>query len=172
MLGPGHPRTIITLSDLAYYYETNHRYAEAIPLEMRGIEASRKDSGFDRNEAVGFISTLGKDYLATGQYPRAETRLSEALAIVMKSSPDGWKRYYLESLLGAALIGQKRYAEAEPLILSVYNGLKKQESTLRDYARPFVKEDGERVVKLYQAWGKPGEAADWRKKLANAPGGR
>ncbi len=87
------------------------------------------------------------------------------MGIVTKSSPDGWKRYYLESLLGAALIGQKKYAEAEPLILSGYNGLKKQESALRDYARPFVHEDGERAVSFYRAWGKPAKAAEWRAKL-------
>jgi tetratricopeptide (TPR) repeat protein len=165
VLGPSHPRTLITLSDLAYYYETHHRYAEAIPLEMRGVAASRTTSDFDRIQAVGFVSTLGRDYLAVGQYQLAEQRLREALARVMGISPDGWKRYYLESLIGAALIGEKKYAEAEPLVLSGYNGLKKQESSLRDYALPFVKEDGERVVSLYQAWGRPGEAAEWRRKL-------
>jgi hypothetical protein len=37
--------------------------------------------------------------------------------------PDDWQRFRAESLLGASLAGQKKYAEAEPLLLEGYRGM-------------------------------------------------
>ncbi len=164
-LGPTHPETLTTLSDLAYFYETHNRYAEAIPLEMRGKELSLKTNGPENRETVAFGSTLGKDYLAIKQYPKAEAELRPALAILVKTSPDNWKRYNLESLLGGALAGEKKYAEAEPLLISGYEGMKQREGKMPGAAKPFIKEDGERVAQLYIVWGKPAKAAEWRAKL-------
>ena len=37
--------------------------------------------------------------------------------------PDDWQRFRAESLLGASLAGEKKYAEAEPLLLEGYQGM-------------------------------------------------
>jgi len=163
--GPTHPETLTAVSDLAYFYETHHEYAKAIPLDLRGREAALKTYGPDNRQTIGFTSTIGKDYLALGQYAKAETEFRTALASVVKTAPDNWKRYNLESMLGGALLGQKKYAEAEPLLISGYNGMQQREDKMPGAAKPFIKEDGERVPALYVAWGKPGKAAEWRAKL-------
>ena len=36
----------------------------------------------------------------------------------------------VQSLLGSALLGQKKYADAEPLLLAGYDGLKKDEKAI------------------------------------------
>jgi len=37
-----------------------------------------------------------------------------------KNQPDDWQRFRAESLLGASLAGQKKYANAAPLLLEGY----------------------------------------------------
>jgi serine/threonine protein kinase len=165
VLGPTHPRTLITESDLAYFYETHHRYAEAMPWEFRGRDAALKAYGPENRQVITFTSTIGKNYLAMGQYSKAEAEFRTALDAVVKSNPDNWKRYNLESMLGGALTGEKRYVEAEPLLLSGYEGMKQRESKLAPVVIPLFQEDGERVTQLYVAWKKPDKAAEWRAKL-------
>ena len=64
-------------------------------------------------------------------------------------------------VLGGLYVDDGRYAEAEPLLLSAYEG----------YARTFspdnadVQEAATWLVKLYEAWGRPEKAREWRAKL-------
>lgn len=69
-------------------------------------------------------------------------------------------------MLGGALAGQRRYDEAERLILDGYEGMQKQASSIPAYNRDSLTEAGQRIVDLYTAWGKPAQAAEWRTKLA------
>jgi len=50
--------------------------------------------------------------------------LRESLAIRRQHSPDDWTTYRTQAMLGASLAKQKRYAEAEPLLVKGYEGLK------------------------------------------------
>ena len=54
-----------------------------------------------------------------------------------------------------------RFEEAEPLLLGCYQTVR----DLRDVPKAQVRAYGEQVVKLYEAWGKPEKAAEWREKL-------
>ena len=72
------------------------------------------------------------------------------------------------SLLGSALMGQGRYAEAEPLIVGGYEGMKARESKIPPQGRFNVSEAEERVVRLYEVWGKPDQANTWTLKLGHA----
>ena len=73
---------------------------------------------------------LGLTRLELGKFAEAEASLRDGLAILEKATPDGWERFDALVLLGAALAGQKKYAEAEPLMLSGYEGLKARESSI------------------------------------------
>ena len=73
-----------------------------------------------------------------------------------------------ESLLGGSLLGQKKYAEAEPLLLSGYAGLKEREKTIPPPGKVRLPEAAERLAQLYEATGKKDEAAKWRKELEAA----
>jgi hypothetical protein len=71
-----------------------------------------------------------------------------------------------EGALGECLASQRRYAEAEPLLLRSYATIKNVQgehgsSTL---------EAARRLMTLYQSWGKPDEAARYQEALAPAPG--
>ena len=47
-----------------------------------------------------------------------------------KSQPDLWSTFNKQSLLSGALLGQKKYAEAEPLLLSGDEGMKQRAKTI------------------------------------------
>lgn len=71
---------------------------------------------------------------------------------------------YGESLLGAVLLGQQRYAEAEPLILQGYEGVKRREAD-QHFTELDIIEAGERVVRFYEVTNQPEKARAWREKL-------
>jgi hypothetical protein len=95
--------------------------------------------------------------------------LREALAIREKAAPDAWWTFNTRSMLGEALLGQKRYAEAEPLLLEGYRGMKEREpAVIKDRAVVRIVQALERLVKLYEVKGDATEAAAWRAKLEAA----
>jgi len=59
-----------------------------------------------------------------------ETRalLNRAAALREKATPNSWTTFNTYSSLGGVLLGQKKYAEAEPLHLKGYQGMKERET--------------------------------------------
>ena len=65
-----------------------------------------------------------------------------------------------------ARAGEVRRGRAGPASQG-YEGLKAREGQIPPlYARHHVAEAGRRIVRLYEAWGRPEKAAEWRAKLA------
>ena len=73
-------------------------------------------------------------------------------------------------MLGGTLLGQKKYADAEPLLLAGYEGMKQREKTIPPQGRFRIPEAIERLAQLYEATGKKDEAAKWRKTLESQAG--
>jgi eukaryotic-like serine/threonine-protein kinase len=69
------------------------------------------------------------------------------------------------SLVGASLAGQKRYEEAEPFLISGYQGMVQRQTGIPPESRQVVSQTEKRIVQLYEAWGKPEKAAGWRAKI-------
>jgi hypothetical protein len=94
--------------------------------------------------------------------------LREGSPFVEKYWADEAYRPYVMSLLGASLSGQKNYAAAEPLLLQGHAGLQQRQASLPPYlnAPRRITESLQRLVQLYDAWGKPAQAAEWKQKLA------
>jgi serine/threonine protein kinase len=114
------------------------------------------------------LAQLGRFLLQHGQPAEAEPVLRECLAIREKKMPDDFRTFNARSLLGEALLGQQKYAEAEPLLLNGYQGLKQREATIPRTSFVHPPDVVEHLVRLYEACGKPEEAAKWRKKLEAA----
>src|SRR5262249_4762278 len=66
--------------------------------------------------------------------------------------------------LGTTRLRQKSYAEAEPLLLQAFAGLRGHESAT-PAAPGRVTEALERIVQLYDGWEKKAKAKEWRQKL-------
>jgi len=81
-----------------------------------------------------------------------------------KVKPDDWRRFRAASLLGASLAGQKKYAEAEPLLLEGYQGMLARKDRIDVPSRYQLDLAHQWLIQLYQAWGKPDKAAEWKNK--------
>src|SRR5262249_39211581 len=114
------------------------------------------------------LVTVGQSLLDVKAWERAEPLIREGLAIREKIQPDAWRTFNTKSLLGDALLGQKRYADAEPLLLAGYRGMKALEETMEPLGRMRIPKTLERLVRLYEAKGDPKEAAAWRARLEAA----
>jgi hypothetical protein len=64
------------------------------------------------------------------------------------------------------LLGQRRSAEPEQLVVQGYERMKARESRIPLPARSRLREAAERLIRLCDAWGKHDQAAAWKVKLA------
>jgi eukaryotic-like serine/threonine-protein kinase len=99
-------------------------------------------------------------------YADAETVLREVLAAREKAVPTEWIRFNTGSLLGASLAGQRRFAEAEQLMVGGYEGMRQRLDSIPIYKRESLTGAGERLADFYAAWDKPAQAAEWRQKIS------
>jgi eukaryotic-like serine/threonine-protein kinase len=107
--------------------------------------------------------------LGRERHESAAQILRECVAILEKKQPGRWTKFRAQSLLGVALFGQRRYAEAEPFLLQGYEGLKAREQQIPPpLGRHRVTEAGERIVRLYEGWGRVDKAGEWRTKLLSS----
>ena len=106
--------------------------------------------------------------LLQGKPVDAEPFIRECLAIREKKLPEDWTRFNAMSLLGGSLLGQKKYDEAEPLLIQGYEGMKAREAKIPAQSKIYLAQAAERIVALYDAWGKPEKAAEWREKIKAA----
>ncbi len=168
VLGPLHPSTLDAQHGVALNYQDQKKYPEAEAAYRELIRLRREAHNeslpvFDQ-ELAGFGTML----LELRKFKEAEPVLKECLALRKKSDPNGYRYFNAESVLGGSLAGQGKYAEAEPLVLGGYQGMKQLGDKLPEIGKPRFKRAGERIVALYEAWGKPADAAEWRAKLKPA----
>lgn len=99
-----------------------------------------------------------------GDLVRAESSLREAVKLRAENLPD---KHFMAALskgaLGEFLTTQKRYAEAEPLLIDSYEGLKKSQAP----NSPRIKTALLRLVTLYENWGRPDVANEYRKIIGS-----
>ncbi len=97
------------------------------------------------------------------RYTDAELELRESLAI--NGIGNSAIIFPTKSFLGEALLGQKKYADAEPLLIAGYKGFKSGAYLSRSWSDPDPIAILEQLVQLYEATGQMDKAAEWRQKL-------
>jgi hypothetical protein len=133
---------------------------------LKQLPEARKGLPEDSPQLAGLLAQIGQGLLGQKKWIEAEPVLRECLAIREKTRPDEWNTFNTRSALGGSLLGQKEYDQAEPLIVSGYEGMKAREARIPPPGKPLLTDAAERVIKLYEAWGKKDKAAEWRAKLA------
>jgi tetratricopeptide (TPR) repeat protein/tRNA A-37 threonylcarbamoyl transferase component Bud32 len=171
ILGEEHPTTLISIHGLAVLYRRQAKYAQAEPLDRKVLAIRRRVLGPQHPDTTDTMASLSELWLLEHRYVEPELMLREALNTVHQTSPDSWKRYHLQALLGAALAGQMRYADAEPLLLAGYAGMIEGKVTIPAGSKSNLTQAGEWIVQLYRDWGKPEGAAEWQAKLEGSKTG-
>jgi tetratricopeptide (TPR) repeat protein len=166
------------LETLATSYAASGRFTDAVRVQREAIALlqdgeSKRDFAsrlrlFEADQPYlndGALAARASYLLSQGKSPEAETLLRECLILREIQRPDDWRTFSTKSMLGGALLGQKKYSEAEGLLRSGYEGMKQREDTIPGVGKPNLKEALNRLVQLYQATDRPEQAAKWKKKL-------
>jgi hypothetical protein len=145
--------------------EADHVLRELdINLRKQGV---RKELAVARN-----LEVLSVNLLLQHRYSEAEQPARESIALYEKNDKAynrtdeyDWRLPYVKNLLGGALLGQKKYAEAEPLLVQGYENMKRAEATMTANWRYRLPEAGERVIRYYEETNQPEKAREWQEKL-------
>jgi eukaryotic-like serine/threonine-protein kinase len=160
--GPENEDTLTTLTHMAYLYEVEGKYGLAETSASQALAGRRHILGPEHPATAASKADLAEAYVSEGKFTESEPLAREAEAFQRTSQPDNWQIFWAESLLGASLAGEKRYVEAEPLLLEGYRGMLERKDLmpipkLRDLDSAHVW-----IVQMYMAWGKPEKANEWR----------
>jgi serine/threonine protein kinase/Flp pilus assembly protein TadD len=162
---PDHPATLRGMYMLAKAYEGAGKLDQVDRLLRDLLERQQKKDGPKSADTAGVLAGLGLNLLKQQRYAEAEPLLRECLAIREQKLPDDWLRFNAQSLLGGALLGQKKYDAAEPLLVQSYEGMKQREDKIPPLGKRRLPEAVERIVQLYEATQRPEKARAWRAKL-------
>jgi len=141
---------------ISFYRQGKYAESQSKITETENIYLQSFGTGYDHYPTVLIIKGLILD--KTGKSQEGERILREALRLRVASLPE--EHFWIalaKDALGECLTTQKRFAEAEPLLIESYTTL---DSKLGQRDPRTVEALG-RLVNLYQAWGKPEQAAQY-----------
>jgi serine/threonine protein kinase/tetratricopeptide (TPR) repeat protein len=147
----------LTLGCLGWFHFQREDYPKA-EAEFGASLAIVRSSLVPRGEQDYVGGTVGLALAMTrdGKAAEAEPMLRESLKLAKANHLEGTALpENVSAALGECLLAQKRYAEAEPLLLSGYAGLKMHLGEHNSVYVPVAR----RLHELYTAWNKPAEAA-------------
>jgi serine/threonine protein kinase len=175
-LGPDHPMTQISAKNLssllngvsnrAIRHFGEKEFADAEALLALWLETQRPRLLATHIDLAFHLNVLGECQVMQKRYDAAEKALRESLTIYEKKLPKAVMRHDTESLLGAALAGQKKYDDAEPLLINSAKELLATYAKLSSDDRVLARAAAQRVIEFYGTWHRPEDAAKWRKQLA------
>jgi hypothetical protein len=116
----------------------------------------------------GLLAEMASTRLREGNLAEAERLARECLTIREREIPGEWRTFNARSILGAALLGQKKYADSEPFLLSSYEPMRQLAGTIPQEGKVRLRELLHRLVQLYEATARPDEAAKWKKRLSGS----
>jgi tetratricopeptide (TPR) repeat protein len=164
VLGPEHPSTLNTLSNFAFTYQRQGKYRLAEARASEALTGLRHRLGPEHPDTIDAALDVAQACLSQGKFSKAEPLAREAFEFDRKKQPNDWQRFRAESLLGASLAGEKNYAEGEPLLLEGYQGMLARKNRIDVPEYYYLDLVHKWLVDLYEAWGKPEKAAEWREK--------
>jgi tetratricopeptide (TPR) repeat protein len=171
-LGPDHPHTLTNMDKLALAYQAAGKPGLALPLFEETLKLKKAKLGPDHPDAAWTMSSLGLLLVEKRLFTEAEPVIRECLAIREKLRPEEWTTFNARRMLGSALLGQRRYADAEPLLLKGYEGMKEREKSIPAPGRIRILEALDGLIELYTATNKPEEVKKWQAERAKYPEGK
>ncbi len=145
-------------------YQRQGEYALAETLAAQVLAGRRRALGSEHPDTMPSALDLALAYVSQGKFAESERLAREAMEADKKVQPGDWQRFRAESLVGASLAGEKKYDEAEPLLLEGYQGMLARKDRIDVPYRYHLDLAHQWLVQLYQAWGQPAKAAEWSRK--------
>lgn len=162
LLGEEHPHVATSLANLAFVLQDQGKLAGAEPMYREALEIRRKALGNDHPRVASTLLGLGSLLIDRGDAAGAEPLLRRCIEIRLMTRPKtSWVVAYAENTLGHCLSKQGRYSEAESLLVESV-------PIIIESGAPSLKRKQlavERVITLFEAWGKNEQVAHYRGEL-------
>jgi len=150
---------------VAATYDARGQFNRSESLYGEVLAAARKSFGPNDPRSVARMSGLARNLLNQKKWSDAETVLRESLAVSEKTEPDSWFTFQNRWLLGSSLVCQGKYADAEPLLVEGYEGMRAREATVLSGGPKGPIEAAKQLVQIYEKRGRWRDAASWRARL-------
>jgi serine/threonine protein kinase len=142
-------------------------FEEAASVQAERLQILRATYPADNGELCDALGEYTWTLLASDQCTNAEAPAREVLPVLEKKH-DYVEKFWVQSMLGESLTKQKRYAEAEPLLLSAYEGANAHKAEIPNgWEGLFLGETIGRVTDFYKATQQPEKVAEWEKIQAD-----
>ncbi len=123
-VGISHHDTLLATDNLAQFYLMQGKIADAANLYQKQIDLTEKEFGTDSAKLISPLRQLILIYAKNPDYPKQEVPLRRILILHDKNNiavyPD---KVYYSTLLGYALMKQKKNVEAEKFLQDAVNGI-------------------------------------------------
>ncbi len=162
---PDDPVRLQSSSSLALIHADSGRVDVALPMLEEVMRRRNEKLGSGHPETLKTMNDLAGAYLEVGRWADAERLLRPCLERRENLEARDWRCYLTMSQLGASLAGEKKYAEAQPFLLTGHDGMLRHEQEIPAYRKKELATAGLRVVNLFETLGKTQEAATWRRTI-------
>jgi serine/threonine protein kinase len=172
VLGSEHPEVIMAQGNLAMNLRKQGKLTEAETMQREALAGQRKLLAGESPQQAGTLNNLAMQLrqlaitqLGLEEFTEAETNSRECLAIAEKQQPEEFETFHARELVGASLLGQKKFNQAEPLLLSGFEGMNQRADTLAAFSGLPLKQAVRSLIGLYESTGQVEKAAEWKAKL-------
>jgi tetratricopeptide (TPR) repeat protein len=128
-MGKEHADSRLIMNNLGLLYFRRGKLTEAESMFSPLLEIQRRRLGNDHPDTLKTADNLAMIYLQQQRYEDVELLLT-GLVTPSKDAIDTWYRPNTATILGAALTAEKKYAEAERLLIEGYQGLVARKATI------------------------------------------
>jgi tetratricopeptide (TPR) repeat protein len=168
--GLEHPETLRAMNYLARCRLRCGQLAQADALLVDAERKWRSSAPNDGPVAALTLANRSECCLRQGRYEDAEKFAREYVTFLDTRPQRPWSKAEATGLLGAALLGQRRFAEAEPKLLSSFNDLEAIYSCVPAHTGPRLRQSiGRSLTQLYEQSGQDELAGQWKKRLGPSP---
>jgi serine/threonine protein kinase/tetratricopeptide (TPR) repeat protein len=152
----------VVFTGLAKSCRDQGKLEEAEKAWREGLGLQREERGKDAPEVADFLAELADVLVAEEKLTEAESSISECLAIQESKLPNDWVTFSTRATLGEIFWREKKYDQAEKFLLSGYDAMNRHQDKATAEQKADINETIEYLIKLYESWGKPEKAVQWR----------
>jgi hypothetical protein len=165
ILGPEHPDTLLTMNNLGLLWtQQPEKFAAAEQMLTEAAQARGRALGAAHRDTLESWVQTAIAQMLQRKFTQAEATLRPVCNAYVDAKLDVWQRYACQVYLGECLVAEKRYQEAEPVLLAGYDGLAQRKASIPATSRPTLDRAADWLVRLYTEEGKLDLAAQWKQK--------
>ena len=161
LLGQDHPRTLATEYGLGVLMRNVGNLPEAEARLSAVLAGRRRTLGEAHPETLDAEMVLGQIQIDAGRFAQAERALRDVQRLYDQTGVRGWQRAATTVLLGRSLLGQRRYAAAEPALLEGYRALEAQRDEIPADEQNILGNTRADLRRLYQDRDAPRGRQQW-----------